>query len=153
MCILHALTTLYTVGFGGFQANIIQFGAHQLIDVSTTKIKFLIAWYDCSAMSSKFISYLCLLLCSRLIVYTSLTMIVSSNNFLNMYHLIKEPATFYTNLQSRSISETSNQAREVPSYSVKMILYQGLTFKKQIYTEYHSQLNRLKTSKPLITLA
>ena len=43
------------VGYGGFQANIIQFGTDQLNDASATEIKSFIAWYSWTIISSKLI--------------------------------------------------------------------------------------------------
>ena len=40
-----ALMVIGTTGFGGFQANIIQFGIDQLHDASTSEITSFIAWY------------------------------------------------------------------------------------------------------------
>ena len=97
--VVIVLTVWYTIGFGGFQANIIQFGVDQLTDASTTEITSFIAWYTWSLLSSDFLielfscidtEYLTLLV--QLIACTSLTVVVSSN-FLFNNHLIKEPVT------------------------------------------------------------
>ena len=94
-----ALTILHAFGFGGFQANIIQFGVDQLTDASTTEITSFIAWYTWSTTSSEFLLILLscigseyLTLLAQLIVCTSLTVVVSSNYLFNN-HLVKEPVT------------------------------------------------------------
>ena len=43
--VLNVFLSLVCVGFGGYQANIIQFGIDQLHDASTTEIKSFITWY------------------------------------------------------------------------------------------------------------
>ena len=40
-----ALAITSAIGFGGFQANSIQFGIDQLCDASTIKIAAYISWY------------------------------------------------------------------------------------------------------------
>ena len=45
------LLILTSVGFGGCQANVIQFGIDQLHDVSTTEIISFISWYTWTCVS------------------------------------------------------------------------------------------------------
>ena len=40
-----AMTSMMTIGFGGYQANSIRFGLDQLQDASTTEITAFITWY------------------------------------------------------------------------------------------------------------
>ena len=44
-CISLTMTSIMAIGFGGYMANIIQFGLDQLQDSSTTEITAFIAWY------------------------------------------------------------------------------------------------------------
>ena len=48
------LMLIGAIGFGGFQANIIQFGIDQLCDASSTEITSFISWYIWCAYSSQF---------------------------------------------------------------------------------------------------
>ena len=50
-----ALMVTGIIGFGGFQANIIQFGIDQLCDASTTEITAYISWYIWCCYSSEFL--------------------------------------------------------------------------------------------------
>ena len=87
------------IGFGGYQANVIQFGLDQLQDASTTEITAFIQWYYWTYFSSRVVSELthtCLKeeyqLLGHLIVCVSITIvIVLSFIFHNI--LIKEPVT------------------------------------------------------------
>ena len=54
--LLTVLLSLAAIGFGGYQANIIQFGLDQLYDASTTEIKSFIVWYAWSLLSASFIN-------------------------------------------------------------------------------------------------
>ena len=54
--LLTVLLSLTAIGFGGYQANIIQFGLDQLYDASTTEIKSFIVWYAWSLLSAGFIN-------------------------------------------------------------------------------------------------
>ena len=50
--ILVPVLAVAGAGFGGFQANIIQFGVDQLTDASTTELISFINWYACAYLSS-----------------------------------------------------------------------------------------------------
>ena len=50
--ILVPVLAVAGAGFGGFQANIIQFGVDQLTDASTTELISFINWYACAFLSS-----------------------------------------------------------------------------------------------------
>ena len=41
----QVMIAIMAVGFGGYQANVIQFGLDQLQDASTTEITAFISWY------------------------------------------------------------------------------------------------------------
>ena len=41
------------IGYGGFQANIIQFGVDQILDASSDEVKAFIAWYSWTYISSQ----------------------------------------------------------------------------------------------------
>ena len=87
---------LVSIGLGGFQANIVQFGLDQLPDASTTEITSFIVWYVSSLISAGFIInfnfyclneiYVLLLICACLTL--ALTLLICCNHW-----LIKEPAT------------------------------------------------------------
>ena len=47
----RALQAIATIGYGGYQANIIQFGIDQLHDASTSEIQTFISWYVWSYLS------------------------------------------------------------------------------------------------------
>ena len=51
--LLLFLFAIHSIGFCGFQANIVQFGVDQLHDASTTEIKSFIAWYAGSFLSGR----------------------------------------------------------------------------------------------------
>ena len=93
------LFSLISIGLGGFQANIIQFGLDQLHDASTTEITSFIVWYVSTLISAGFIvqfNFYCLneqhQLFIFLIVCMNLTLAVILLIFCNHW-LIKEPAT------------------------------------------------------------
>ena len=48
-----AIFIIVAIGFGGYQANIIQFGLDQLQDASTTEITAFIRWYVWTVVSSR----------------------------------------------------------------------------------------------------
>ena len=54
------LWTIMAIGFGGFQANIIQFGFDQLYDASTNEITSSILWYVWTYYSSGYVIYIIL---------------------------------------------------------------------------------------------
>ena len=54
--IFTVLLSIAAIGFGGYQANIIQFGLDQLYDASTTEIKSFIVWYAWILLSAGFIN-------------------------------------------------------------------------------------------------
>ena len=93
------------IGFGGFQANSIQFGIDQLCDASTTEIAAYISWYVWCAYSSEILvdCMLRILNCTDLqthnnIILASLVMCVQLSvalccTLLFNRYLIKEPVT------------------------------------------------------------
>ena len=97
MVISYILSFILAFGFGGYQANIIQFGLDQLQDASTIEITAFITWYVCTyscngtlfnftniCLNSKYFIF------GQLIVCMSVTIIVISSLFLESL-LIKEP--------------------------------------------------------------
>ena len=50
--VLHVFTIPLAVGYGGFQANVIQFGVDQLCDASSSEIKTFVIWYSWTSISS-----------------------------------------------------------------------------------------------------
>ena len=52
MVISYIISFVLAFGFGGYQANIIQFGLDQLQDASTTEITAFIRWYVWTFVSS-----------------------------------------------------------------------------------------------------
>ena len=85
------------IGFGGYQANVIQFGLDQLQDASTTEITAFIRWYYWTYFSSCVVSeftHTCLKeeyqLLGRLIVCVSITIVIVLS-FIFQNILIKEP--------------------------------------------------------------
>ena len=88
-----------SIGLGGFQANIVQFGLDQLPDASTTEITSFIVWYVSTLISAGFLVefnifslneqnklFVSLLICMSLTL--ALILIFHCNHW-----LIKEPAT------------------------------------------------------------
>ena len=90
------------IGFGGFQANVIQFGVDQLSDASTSEITSFINWYIWCAYSSPFFVDLILAIidCVNLeprmfglvVVCTQLSIALCSVVLFNHW-LVKEPIT------------------------------------------------------------
>ena len=97
--ISETLTFILAIGFGGYQANIIQFGLDQLQDASTTEITAFITWYVwtffCNGALLDF-THVCLTpeyyIFGQLIVCTSITVAITSFFFFDN-SLIKEPVT------------------------------------------------------------
>ena len=93
------LGIIAVVGFGGFQANVIQFGIDQLHDSSTNEIASFILWYAWTYSSSGFVVYVTLgclpkqyliVLNLMMCVYVSVALI----SMLMFNHwLVKEPVT------------------------------------------------------------
>ena len=89
------------IGYGGFQANIIQFGVDQLPDASSCEVRAFVAWYTWTYISSQVTASLTLyyvssvqykLLSLALLICGNLSLTVSMNLiFKNV--LIKEPGT------------------------------------------------------------
>ena len=97
--ISYILSFILAFGFGGYQANIIQFGLDQLQDASTTEITAFITWYVCTYSCNGTLfnfTNICLnskyFIIGQLIVCTSVTIIIISSPFLKSL-LIKEPVT------------------------------------------------------------
>ena len=90
--------TIMVISFGGYQANIVQFGLDQLQDASTTEITAFIRWYMWTYFSSYVIhlfSYKCTKedhLIAEILVCISVTIVISSSFVLNT-RLVKEPVT------------------------------------------------------------
>ena len=56
-CVSGVLWTIIAIGFGGFQANVIQFGMDQLHDSSSDEITSFIVWYVWTYSSSGLVVY------------------------------------------------------------------------------------------------
>ena len=88
------------IGYGGFQANIIQFGVDQLLDASSNEVKAFIAWYSWTYISSQVTASLTLYYVSSvqykvislaLLVCTNLSIAMSINLIFRSV-LIREPS-------------------------------------------------------------
>ena len=88
------------IGYGGFQANIIQFGVDQLLDASSGEVKAFIAWYFWTYISSQVAASL-LLYCISKVQYRliSLALLACANlsitmsiNLIFKSVLIREPS-------------------------------------------------------------
>ena len=97
--VLHLFLVPLALGYGGFQANIIQFGVDQLCDASSSEIKTFITWYSWTIISSiATVSTACLYISEEykvlvpLLVCLKLTLAVSLGILFNKV-LIKEPVT------------------------------------------------------------
>ena len=97
--ILHAFLVPLALGYGGFQANIIQFGVDQLCDASSSEIKTFITWYSWALISSIATVSTAVLYISEeyklfvsLLVCLNLTLAVTLGILFNNV-LIKEPVT------------------------------------------------------------
>ena len=93
------LWIIVLIGFGGFQANIIQFGIDQLHDASTSEIASFILWYAWTYCSSNFVVnfiFGCLptnyWIVGNLVVCICLCIALSSMLMFNHW-LVKEPVT------------------------------------------------------------
>ena len=93
------MTSILAIGFGGYQANAIQFGIDQLQDASTTEITAFITWYVwtyfCNGALFDF-THICLkyeyYIFGQLIVCISITVVICSSYFLQS-SLVQEPVT------------------------------------------------------------
>ena len=97
--VLHIFLLPLGVGYGGYQANVIQFGVDQLCDASSTEIKTFITWYSWTIISSiATVSTACLYISEEykllvpLLMCLKLTLAVSLGILFNKV-LIKEPVT------------------------------------------------------------
>ena len=88
-----------SLGFGGYQANIIQFALDQLQDASTSEIKSFIVWYIWTAISSGIAVHLAVI-CTDKIYYTFRLMIICVSLSIALilialcgHWLVKEPVT------------------------------------------------------------
>ena len=97
--ISQILASILAIGFGGYQANVIQFGLDQLQDASTTEITAFIRWYVWTYVSSRAVfqlTHTCVdnnnHILGQIVVCISLTVVISSSFILNS-HLVKEPVT------------------------------------------------------------
>ena len=98
-CISLTMTSIMAIGFGGYQANIIQFGLDQLQDSSTTEITAFITWYVWTYYSNGALfdyTHICVkpnyYVFGQLLVCMSITVVISSSYFLQS-SLVKEPVT------------------------------------------------------------
>ena len=99
MLISQILVFVLAFGFGGYQANIIQFGLDQLHDASTTEITAFITWYvwtfGCNGTLLNF-THICLkpkhYIFGKLAVCIAVTIVIISSQFLENL-LVKEPVT------------------------------------------------------------
>ena len=94
-----AIFVIVAIGFGGYQANIIQFGLDQLQDASTTEITAFIRWYIWTYVSSRAVfqtTHTCVdnsnHIVGQLVTCISLTIVISSS-FIFSSCLVKEPVT------------------------------------------------------------
>ena len=90
---------IVAIGFGGFQANIIQFGMDQLHDASTDEIVSFIHWFIWTCNSSGFVVYVILgclpkqyWIVGKLVMCIYLSIALSSMLMFNHW-LVKEPVT------------------------------------------------------------
>ena len=97
--VLHLFLLPLALGYGGFQANVIQFGVDQLCDASSMEIKTFVTWYSWTIISSvATVSTACLYISKKykllvhLLVCLKLTLAVSLGILFNKV-LIKEPVT------------------------------------------------------------
>ena len=96
------ITFILAIGFGGYQANAIQFGLDQLQDASTTEITAFIIWYVWTYFSNGALfqfTYICInngydnnTIFGQLAVCTSITVVICSSYF-HGDSLVKEPVT------------------------------------------------------------
>ena len=150
------LLTMASAGFGGHQANVIQYGLDQLQDASTDEITAFISWYAWTAFSAGVVihyTYTCIykeyLILSRVAVCFFLTVGLIMT-FYTKHTLIIEPVTqnpfkLVHNVLKYAI-KTSIQDVGVPSPTVKMSFLLVLTLVR-VNMEDHSQQSRLKMSK------
>ena len=96
-CVTIAAGFVTAIGFGGYQANVIQFGLDQLQDASTTEITAFIRWYCWTYFGScvdSELTHTCLKeeyqLLGQLIVCVSITIVIVLS-FIFQNILIKEP--------------------------------------------------------------
>ena len=96
---IQVLVAMIAIGFGGYQANAIQFGIDQLHDASTNEIKSFISWYVWMYMSGGIAveyAYTCTNkkygLIGMLLICICLTIVLSMSLCLDNA-LVKEPAT------------------------------------------------------------
>ena len=97
--VLHLFLVPLALGYGGFQANVVQFGVDQLCDASSSEIKTFVTWYSWTIVSSiATVSTACLYISEEykllvpLLVCLKLTVAVSLGILFNKV-LIKEPVT------------------------------------------------------------
>jgi peptide/histidine transporter 3/4 len=93
------LWTIVAIGFGGFQANVIQFGIDQLHDASTNEITSFILWYVWTFYGDGFLLFFILgclpeqyAIIGNLILCVYLSVALSSMLMFNHW-LVKEPVT------------------------------------------------------------
>ena len=93
------LWVIIAVGYGGFQANVIQFGMDQLHDASTDEIASFILWHVWTYFSSGFVIYIILgclpkqyWIVWQLVMCIYLSIALSSMLMFNHW-LVKEPVT------------------------------------------------------------
>ena len=94
------LGVIIAVGYGGYQANVIQFGMDQLHDASTDEIASFILWYVWTYYSSGFVIDFILgclpkqyWIVWQLVMCINLSIALSSMLMFNNHWLVKEPVT------------------------------------------------------------
>ena len=86
------------IGWGGFQANVIQLGIDQLIDASTRELKSFIAWYSWTIIANQLVLYYILTcvqykqLLSPFLICCSVTLALTLKLLFKSV-LVKEPVT------------------------------------------------------------
>ena len=97
--VFQILMTIATIGLGGFQANIIQFGIDQLHDASTNEIISFIVWYVWTCYVSAFVvemAFQCLpeeYSIATMLMMSVYASVALCSLFIFNHLLIKEPVT------------------------------------------------------------
>ena len=93
------MSFILAIGFGGYQANAIQFGLDQLQDASTTEITAFISWYVWTYFCIRTLfdfTHICVnteyYVFGQLLVCISITVVICSSYFLES-SLVQEPVT------------------------------------------------------------
>ena len=98
-CVSQIMVFILTIGFGGYQANAVQFGIDQLQGASTTEITAFITWYIWTYFCNGalfYFTHICVkreyYIFGQLLACISITVVISSSYFLQS-SLVKEPVT------------------------------------------------------------